>query len=415
MENTPGLDCIETRLCSALPLFLVLSGISEQATSVSYTHAQIERLVKEILRTRNERLTAMPAFLEVQNWVEVHWNSDRQTQPPAATVSIGDSWGQPGEIQLDGQTATCKLLLAAAFHGAEKVAKCAMDFAAHGMIEVRSFYLLKGRQLANAKSLDDYCTLLPYKKALQKLASVSSERYFVEGFGWPSESADCVCVLETTGFELRGFRNDEFERRESRLLQCGIGTLVLILGLAWGRGFRVFGNWHGVESQVAATLPFFHTTAPEGRSVQQTLLTLTIPGLRRNSTVRPLNHSELEDLISKYAALPVQTQRVLDLAMRRLRDGAERIELEDWVIDICIALEALFMEGERPESEEDRLREEDHGILRILLLKGKELGLFSNRFYDERSAIVHGNTPGNLTSDRGGSEPVNASPLDRRD
>ena len=33
--------------------------------------------------------------------------------------------------------------------------------------------------------------------------------------------------------------------------------------------------------------------------------------------------------------------------MRRLRDGTERIELEDRVIDVSIALEALFMEGEQ--------------------------------------------------------------------
>lgn len=98
-----------------------------------------------MLERKNEWLAAVPAFQDVQNWVEVHWDTERQTRPPAGTVSSGDEWGTDGEVQLDAQTAACKLLLAAG-HGAKTIAKYAMEFAAHGMIEVRSFYLLKGGQ-----------------------------------------------------------------------------------------------------------------------------------------------------------------------------------------------------------------------------------------------------------------------------
>ena len=66
-----------------------------------------------MLERRNEWLAAVPAFQDVQNWVEVHWNTERQTQPPAGTVSAGDQLGNQGEVQLDALTATCKLLLAA--------------------------------------------------------------------------------------------------------------------------------------------------------------------------------------------------------------------------------------------------------------------------------------------------------------
>ena len=394
MKHAPSLDSIKERLDRALPKFLVLPGVSEGIVDVPLSRVHLARSVKNILEKRNEWLATVPAFEDVQEWVAIHWDPERQTQPPAATVATSDKWGHAGEIQLDSPTATCKLILAAAGHGTETVAKCAMEFAGHGMIEVRSFYLLKGLPVLNARSLEDYCNLLPYPEALQKMTEASSEDLLAEGRSWPPESADNVCVLEARSFEHRRLNTNYVDRRVGQLLQCGTETLVLILGLTWGTGFRVFGGWSGVAEPVAATLPFFGAAASEGSCSRQALLTLS--GFGRPSSNRPLNDAEVLELIGKYATLPERTRRVLALAMRRLRDGTERIELEDRVIDVSIALEALFMEGEqwdqkkvvsrrgswyfadsRPEREQTRT-----------LLK---------EFYDERSAIVHGNTPVNLT------------------
>ena len=394
MKHPPSLDSIRARLCRALPQLLAVPGIREQFVNDPLSFSQIEGSVRNMLETRSERLAAVPTVKDVQNWVEVHWDTKRPTRQPSATVSTRREWGDIGEIQLDALTATCKLILAAAGHGTETVAKCAVEFAAHGMIEVSTFYLLKGLPVLNARALDDYCTLLPYSEALQKVKATFSEQVLAENLGWPPESADNVCVLEVRKFERKVLMADGFELRESRLMQCGPETLALILGLVWGTGFRVFGSCHGVADSVAATLPFFRTTASKGWGSHQTLLTQ--PGFGRLSTNRPLNAAELFEFIGKYATLPEQTQRVLYLAMRRLRDGTERTELEDRVIDVCIALEALFMEGEnwdqkkivsrrgswyfadsRPEREQTRT-----------LLK---------KFYDERSGIVHGSIPENHT------------------
>ena len=52
--------------------------------------------------------------------------------------------------------------MASTEHGTGTVAKLAREFAAHGMIESRSFYLLNGLPVTSARPLDDDCTLLPY-------------------------------------------------------------------------------------------------------------------------------------------------------------------------------------------------------------------------------------------------------------
>ena len=394
MNSAPSLDSIKDRLSRALRQFVALPGIDEQVIGVPLSSRQPERVVKNIIERKNEWLAAVPAIQDVQNWIEVHWDTERQTQPPAGTVSTGNEWGNQGEVQLDALTATYKLLLATAKHGTETVAKYALEFATHGMIEVRSYYLLKGLPVSNAKPLDDYCTLLPYREALQKMNADPSAQDLSEGLYWPPESADNVCMLEAKSFERRDLAANEFEHCVSRLLQCGSETLALILGLVWGTGFRVFGNWHGVAEPVAATLPFFHTAASRSTGVRQTLLML--PGFGRTSTNRPLNDAELVELIGKYAALPEQTQRVLNLALRRLRDSVERIEFEDKVIDVCIALEALFMEGERwnhgkyISSRGSWYFSDSHQEREQTRTRLKE-------FYVRRIDIIHGNTLKNLT------------------
>ena len=390
MEHTPSIDSIKTRLHRALPQFLALAPIGARAGGVPLRAVQIERSIKNTVEKHNVQLVEMSAFQDVMNWVEVHWNPKRQTRPPQATVSTEFAWVHNDGIQLDALTATFKLLLAAAEHGAKTAANFAMNFAAHGSIEVLNFYLLKGPRVASVISLDDYCNILPYSEALQKMNAASSEPLLPEDIGWPPPSADNVCVLEAISFERKGLTVRKFESRESRLLQCGLDTLMLILGLVWGIGFRVFGNWHGVAEPVAATLPFFGTTGSSSRGIRQTPLTL--PGYRMSSFSRPLNNEELIELIDKYAIQQVQTKRVLNLAMRRLRDGTERMELEDRVVDVSIALEALFMEGEQWKQKKIVSRRASWHFADSCEERVRTRTQLKE-FYDQRSAIVHGNTP----------------------
>ena len=409
--STPSLDSIEERLRRALAQFGTPPGGSVPITGIPLISWQLKEAVKNMLEGKNEWLAAVPAFQDVQNWVEIHWDTERQTQPPAGTVSDGEKWGHNGDVQLDALTATCKLLLAAAWHGFETVAKYAMEFATHGMVEVRSFYLLKGASVSDATSLDNYCTLLPYQKALQKIDADPSQRRTDFSPRWPTDPVDDVCALEVWSFERRGLDANDFERHVSTLLQpvptmaqfehgIPILRLVDILGLVWGKGLHTFGNAHFTPEPVVATLPFFHTQPGGGKGTSQIHFPILPPPRHgRSLTNRPLNDAELEELIGKYATLPEQTQRVLNLALRRLRDSTERIGIEDKVIDVCIALEALFiMKGEK------------HDQKTIISRRGswyfadshperERTRVLIKEFYDLRSDIVHGNTPDNLTQE----------------
>ena len=336
----------------------------------------------------------VPAFQEVQGWVATHWDPERQTQPPAGTVSTGDVEGDLGEVQLDALTAACKLLVASAVHGTGIVSNLAIEFAAHGMIEVRSSYLLKGLPVSSPERLDDHCTLLPYREALQAVSAASAEQVSEQDLHWPSTGVDDVSVLEARSFERRSLTANLVERRESRLLQCGPETLALILGLVWGRGFRVFGGWNGVTEPVAATLPFFHANASGGSWSRPALLTQA--GFRRHSASRPLNVAELLELTGKYADLPEQAQRALSLTLRRLRDGTERIELEDRVIDVSIALEALFMAESEDWDQKKIVSRRASWYFADSHSEREHIRSLLKDFYDRRSAIVHGNTPGVL-------------------
>ncbi len=397
MNHIPGLDSIEERLRHALEQIAAFPGLGEQVIGASLSGGQIERTVGNMLRMKNKLFADVSASLDVQKWVEVHWDAERQTQPPAGTVSDGDKWGNQGEVQLDALTATFKLLLAAAGHGAETVAKCAVEFAAHGMIEIRIIYPLKAASVSNAKPLDDYCTLLPYQEALQKVNTDPYARELFEYLQWPPESADDVCALETRSFERRGLMADEFERRVSILLQFGPDTLALILGLVWGTGFRVFGRWHDVTEPVAATLPFFRTAGSSGGAIQETLLPL--PGFKRPSTNRPLNTAELTELMGKYAALSEKTQRVLNLALRRLQDSTERMNVDDKVIDLGIALEALFSKGSE-ESIQKTVPSRGAWYFSDSPKERAQTSKLLQEFYKERSHIVHGNVSRSLAKEQ---------------
>ena len=388
MNHAPSLHGIEERLSRALRQFLVLpSGINEQVIGVPLSSRQLERVVKNILARKNEWLAAVPAFQDVQNWIEVHWDTERQTQPPADTVSTGDG-GNQGEIQLDALTATCKLILAARDHGVETVAKHAIKFAAHGMIEVSSFYMVKGSSISSAKSLGDYCTLLPYQDALQIVNTESSIRSSSEDLLWPIENTGNLCAFEVRSFEHRGFKANEFERYIGPLLRCGVETMQLILGLVWGKGVHIFGHWHGVRMPVAATLPYFHADSSEGRGSSQVLLPLL--NFQRVSTNRPFNEAEAIELIGKYGVLPRQTRRVLNLTLRRLQDSVERIEIEDKVIDVCIALETMFLENGEDWDQKKIVSRRASWHFADSLSEREQIRDALKTFYDHRSYIVHG-------------------------
>ena len=395
MGHPPRLDSIKLRLDHALSHFLAVPGVSRQVTGGHRSSAQSRRVVKNLLAGNDDSFTTVQAFQELEGWVATHWDPERHTQPPAGTVSTGDVEGNLGEVQVDGLTAACKLLVASAVHGTEIVANLAIEFALHGMIEVRSFYLLKGLPVSSPERLDDHCTLLPYREALQSVSAASAEQVSEQDLHWPSTGVDDVSVLEARSFERRSLTSYLVERRESRLLQCGPEKLALILGLVWGRGFRVFGGWHGVTEPIATTLPFFHANVSRGSFSRPALLTQA--GSRRHSTSRPLNVTELLYLTGKYADLPDQAQRALSLALRRLRDGTERIELEDRVIDDSIALEALFMEGNEEWDQKKIVSRRASWYFADSHPEREHSRSLLKEFYDRRSAIVHGNTPGSLS------------------
>ena len=393
MNYAPSLDSIKDRLSCALRQFVALPGIDEQVIGVPLSSRQLERVVKNIIE--NEWLAAMPAFQDVQNWIEVHWDTERQTQPLAGTISTGDEWGNQGEIQLNALTATCKLILAARDHGVETVAKHAMKFAAHGMIEVSSFYMVKGASISSAKPLDDYCTLLPYQDALQIVDTESSIRSSSEDLLWPTENTGNMCALEVRRFERRGLKANEFERYVGPLLRCGVETMQLILGLVWGKGLHIFGHWHGVRMPVAAALPYFHIGSSGGWGSSQVLLPLL--NFQRVSTNRPFNEAEAIELIGKYAVLPEQTRSVLNLALRRLGESTERIKYEDKVIDVCIALEALFTEKGEYRHQIDIIPRRGSWHFADSRAERDKVRAMLKAFYKHRSEIVHANPTLNLT------------------
>ena len=394
MTHATSLDSIEARLDLALPQFLALTGRNRRVCGVPLNSVQLEQAVKNVIDNWSRWSTAVPAFKGVENWVAVHWDTERPTQPPPTTITDPGALRQLGEAQLDASSAACKLIVASTEHGTGTVAKLAREFAAHGMIESRSFYLLNGLPVTSARPLDDYCTLLPYPEALEAIRETSSELTSAEDLRWPPKSIENVTVLETRSFERRGLKAGEYERRISPLLECGPDMLVLILGLVWGTGFRVFGSCHGVPDPVAATLPFWRADVSKGWGSKPALVILG--GISRNTTQRPLNNEALRDLIGNYSALNTQTQRVLYLALQRLRDGTERIELEDIVIDVSIALEALFMEGEQWNQKKIVSRRASW-YFSDSLQEREQIRIRLKDFYGERSDIVHGKVPRVLT------------------
>ena len=387
--NTPTISSITERLEQVIKKIGLLHGVH----TIPHHSLAIEA---EQFVARNRWLPSIPTFQNVQKWIEFHWATDRQTRPLSGVICQNNSFGSTlhlvgatqNEHQLDSLIATSKLILAAAKYDIETIGKHAEDFAMHGMIEGRRIYVLKGATLSERIDLDEYCALLPYRTALQNLHTDRLTQDSLQFSQWPPEDVQNVCALEIRVFQEPKQHTDNVKERTSPLLRYGPETLMLILGLIWGRGLRIFGGDQDVPETIDATLPF----APvefmgRGAGTEQALLTL----LRSNGPPpRPLNCAELKWLIDRFSQLKQHDRAVLYLALRRLRDSTERIsiDLEDQVIDLGISLEALFSNpNERIQTavsrrgswyyaDSAREREQTHKLL--------------GDFYRDRSKIVHG-------------------------
>ncbi len=338
---------------------------------------------------------------EVQAWIAEHWAPSQEANPPAGCVR--SEW--PAQFgprdRLDTPMAARKLILAAMLHGLEAVADVAVRFAQSGLLEVESIYLLKGPSLGKSIALDDHCTLIPYRDVVQFRESLLEAPF--PGEIWPPEDAQGVCALRTRGFE--SLEGKETTRYVGPLVQDGhLEALALLLGVVWGDGYTVFGGRHLVPLITAASLPYW-SIGPIGGSFQQATL---LPSRLGQTPIksRPLDTDELRELLEAYARLDDQARNVVNLAMRRLRDSAGRIDVEDRVIDICIALEAMFTDGEwQPELMNtvsgrgswlfaDSVQERDAARQTLKVL------------YETRRNVVHGNAtePVGLQPDRESAE-----------
>ena len=264
-------------------------------------------------------LSPGPAFQQLREWVEVHWNSENDKSAPNGTIPTADDWPVQHELLLDAATATRKLLAAAQLYGPERIAKHALEFAAHRMIEVHRFWLLKGPPIEVAKPLDDYCTLLPYAEALRRIAAESDPGDLPTP--WPESHAQSVCALQGRYFELASSQIDGYTQYTSPLLMHGPDQFALLLGLVWGSGFNVFGQWHDVPAAVAATLPYRLTRGPGAGSRS---VALPMKGYGPLPQRRPLAVSELHALATSCSELTEQNRCRVQRAMARLRSRARR-------------------------------------------------------------------------------------------
>ncbi|MXY51449.1 MAG: hypothetical protein F4Y86_02820 [Gammaproteobacteria bacterium] len=278
-----------------------------------------------------------PAFEAVRDWVEVHWGAKRQTKPPGDTVISRDYLGPLTEDQLDAASASRKLIVATALHGVDSVAAHAVEFARHGMLEVHSMCLLTGPSISRPIRLDDHCSLLPAQDVLPR---INTE--FAFSLSQPLHHTSGLCALEWKRFDRPAPPETINEYAISPFLRHGLDTLTLILGLVWGEGLRPFARAGFTPRTVVDALPFPMFAFGGTGGMLDTFVSLRpSPSASKH---RPLPVEEASALLARYGDLPEASARRIGLALRRLRDSAERAEREDRIIDACIALEALFME-----------------------------------------------------------------------
>ena len=394
MTRVP-LDSVEERL-RHLPLHATdqLSGITIPPPGALLDIRQLDRAMQSMVHRKDEILARFPAFRDVLEWVEVHWSSEREIQPPASTIPR-DSRVHQEVVQPDVMASTSRLYLAAARYGVEEVAANATRFASHGMVETQGNFLLRGWPPARVIELDAHTALIPYREAMSdgKLRRLASDSPGGRDF-WPPDGAADVSILRTTVFENKGRWIGEPEHHISPLLRCGLEPLVLLLSLVWGVGLRSFGNFNSIPEPIAATLPHIHSLQ-NGEWTQRT--SLTLPGFGHMPNTRPFDAREVADLVARYAALPDQERNKAALALRRLRDSRERDDIDgmgDRAIDLAIALEAMFMEaGERHDHTKVVSRRASWHYadsMRERIAVRKQL----QEFYSYRNDVAHGKSAG---------------------
>ena len=388
MSSIPALDGIHELLLRAQRDLVVPLKIRDRTVSLQMD-ALPESFARRDLAMKLVRDGAWPshapAFQAIQQWIEIHWNAELPTQRPPGTVLTDKQFAPQCEPRLDDATASRKLVVAAALYGTEAAARYAVEFACYGMVEMRSIHLLKGPSVAIPRRLDDYCSLLPYREALRRANSY---------FPWhalrsPPEGVGSICALDCTSFASpilgSAFGNEVLC---SPLMQDGPETLALVTGLVWGTGLRVIQSWRGTPLEVESVLPFRLRSGGGGVTNPVELLPKGFPRLSRQ---RPLPVRELSDLMGKLPGLPSRSRRRLDIALRRLRNPSEKLDQEDRVIDLCIVLEALFMEEGEWNGQRKIVARRGSWYFADSVQERQRIRDALKEFYELRSRIVHGN------------------------
>jgi hypothetical protein len=150
-------------------------------------------------------------------------------------------------------------------------------------------------------------------------------------------------------------------------------------------------------AKTGATMTWATIGSPWGIQSVNYLPTST-PGLDDTQSPRPqvtLNDAGAADLVRYWAALrATQAQGPASLALRRLRDAAERRRDADRILDIVIAAEALFLPADGDHTEL-KFRCSLHAAfyLETELAERRIVYRTVGAAYDMRSAIAHGSEP----------------------
>jgi hypothetical protein len=153
-------------------------------------------------------------------------------------------------------------------------------------------------------------------------------------------------------------------------------------------------------ARTGATMTWATVGSPWGIQSVNYLPTST-PGLDDSQSPRPrvtLDAAGAADLARYWAALGgVQAQGATRLALRRLRDGAERRRDVDRLLDLVIAAEALFLPDDNDHTEL-KFRSSLHAALYLEteLERRKIVYRTVGAAYDMRSTIAHGGEPDSI-------------------
>ncbi|MDE0605299.1 MAG: HEPN domain-containing protein [bacterium] len=374
-----GLKDIDGRF-QLVPVEIIPRATTRDHRSIRY---RIRQLLKEATPWSHG-----PGFNDLRHWVRNHLVEPAAVRPPEGTVELhlGGTNFRPTRVP-NNVAATRKLILAAAFYGADEIGRLVTAFLGHGLIETRQSCLLKGWPIESEIVLDDYCSLVPYRDMMDDLKQDDDVPGLLDK--WPPADSP-VCVLETTQFEDKfvGPPEEVGTTYGSPLVKYGVDHLSLLLSVVWGYGFSCFVSKSQILPAVNAALPFDGLGGGLGGMVRRTELLVTDFG--RSDRMRPLPVSELSRLAVAYSCRGEATQRTLRLAMRWFRESLTRIHSEDTVISLGVAMEALF--GEQGEHRGFRRRLSSRGSWYYAdsAREKQDTESLIGEFYDLRSRIVHG-------------------------